>query len=459
MAITITAYSSFTKRINSTLRPSGGQDISVNLKAPTSVIHPKFIISGFSTAWNYLQWGNRYYFVDDIVILTNSQAEVSCSLDVLATYKDVIGTSSEFVARADSAYNLNVIDTKYPTYGHSDLDVVNFDTLHTKFTNGGSFVVGISNGINVQSAGVTYYVLNSVTMARLLQVMFSGTWLTASDITAELQKELVNPMQFIDSIKWYPFDIANSTPALVSLHTGDINFGYWQSGINNVPVVDANDPICSFSQTITIPSHSQVARGLYLNGAPFTQLSLLCYSFGQIPIDANLFVTANSLTLNVAVDIMTGLGKVTLYRGSSNPKPFYTQFGDVGVNCKISQITQGLIESVGDVAGGSFALVAQNPLGFAAGIVSGLNALMPELRTSGANGSKMAYNMTPYLLIKRQTLTPEDKAQFGRPLCEVKQINTLSGYIQCENVDIACTGTMAEKRAIVEFMEGGFFYE
>ena len=456
MSIQITAYTGFSKKINSTKQPSGGQNIDVLLKHPTSVIRPSFIITGFNTAWNYISWGNRYYYVDDIVILSNTQAEYMCSLDVLATYKLTIGASSQYVVRADSSYNLRVIDTKYPTLGDTELSEIEFSTLHSSITDTGCFVVGISNGVGVESAGVTYYVLNYVTMARLLGILFDGTWLNAADISVELQKELVNPMQFIDSIKWYPFDIVHS--ALINLGSGEIKFGYWGTGIT-APTVSANDCVCPFSQSQTIPSHSQSARGLYLNGSPYTQLTMQCYGFGQIPIDASLFVSHNTITLNVSVDVITGLGRMTLYCGSSNPKSFYTQYGEIGVDCKISQITQGIIESVGATAGASFSLVAGNPLGFMAGIASGISALMPQLNSSGSNGSKLAFTYAPKLIVKRQLLTPEDKAQLGRPLCDVMTISQLSGYIQCDNVDLDSVGTSAEKRAIIEYMQGGFFYE
>lgn len=455
MAETINLFSSFSKRINSTRRPSGGTSISVLLKHPTSVIHPTFIVTGFNLSWNYLQWGSRYYFIDDIVILTATQAEIVCSLDVLATYKDAIGASSQYVTRAASASNLLVIDTRYPTYANTSISRLSFDTLHASFTNGGSFVIGISNGVGVESAGVTYYVLNNVTMARLLGVMFDGTWLNASDISVELQKELVNPIQYVDSIKWYPFDIANS--GLIGLSYDEIKFGYWGTGIT-APILNANDTICPFSQSQDIPSHSQSSRGLYLNGAPYTQLSLICYGFGTIPVDASLFVAVRRLTLTVAVDVLTGLGALTL-RAGDNPELFYKQYGQVGVECKISQISQGLIEAVGSSAGASFSLVAGNPLGFMSGIVSGVSALQPQLSSSGTNGSKITFVNAPELIIKRQSITPEDRAQLGRPVCDVMTISSLSGYIECYNVDIENVGTPAEKREIISYMEKGFFYE
>ncbi len=71
----------------------------------------------------------------------------------------------------------------------------------------------------------------------------------------------------------------------------------------------------------------------------------------------------------------------------------------------------------------------------------------------------MGYNISPRLTIKRQTLADEDIAQLGRPLCSPRVINTLSGYIQCENVDIDVAATAEEKRKIIHYMETGFFYE
>ena len=374
---------------------------------------------------------------------------------MLATYKANIGASYEYVTRAASSYNLNIIDSKYPTYGYTNITEKEFATLHSSFNNGGSFVVGISNGVNKESAGVTYYVLNNLTMTRFLAFMFDGTWMVAGDISLDLQKELVNPMQYIDSIKWYPFDIANSS--LIALDTGEIKFGYWGSGIT-APIIVAEDSVIPYAQSITLDNHPQHSRGYYLNGSPFTLMSLQCYGFGQIPVDSNLFVTNNTLTLSIAVDLITGLGRLTL-RCGNNAIPFHTQFGDVGVNCKISQITQGFLESVGNVSGGAFSLIAGNPIGFASGIVSGLQSLQPELTTSGTNGSRMAYNIPPKLTIKRQTLVPEDVSQLGRPLCERTLISSLAGYVQCESVDIDIPATATEKQKIISFMESGFFYE
>ena len=75
MALTITLYS-FAKRKNSTKRPDGltGEELQVVLKHPTSYISPAFLIQragGFP--FNYVVWGDWYYFVDDIVSTGNER--------------------------------------------------------------------------------------------------------------------------------------------------------------------------------------------------------------------------------------------------------------------------------------------------------------------------------------------------------------------------------------------------
>ena len=116
----VTFYSSFSKKINSTKVPSGtgteaGTTKTVVLKNPTSVLSPVFILTGYDLSYNFVKWGSRYYFVNDIIIVHNDVAEYHCSTDVLATYKTVIGASTQYVTRAASAAVSAINDAIYPT--------------------------------------------------------------------------------------------------------------------------------------------------------------------------------------------------------------------------------------------------------------------------------------------------------------------------------------------------------
>ena len=459
MAINVVFYS-FSKKDNSTKQPtSGGTTLSCEIKNQSSIMTPYLIINtAISNPSNlnyaYIAAYNRYYWVTD---WSWDRGFWYCNLtvDVLATYKSQIGSSTQFVIRAASSYNLAITDTKYPALSYTQVTNLSFESLHTDFTNGGSFIIGICNGSSVESGGITYYGARYTVMNQLMNFLYGGTWMDASDITMALQKELVNPMQYIDSIRWYPFDIPNSTA--ITMGSEEIHFGFWNSHIT-APVLDVSDTIIPFAQTIDVPSHPQVSRGTYLNGSPYTRLMVDCYGFGQIPIDASVFAGTNKLTLSIGVDVMSGIGRLSIYAGT-DPKLIYRQFAPVGVDMKIAQVTQGLISAPAQVLSGAVAASYGNYLGFGAGLVSALESLMPQIATSGTVGAKSAYVNAPTLIISRNSLPAEDIANLGRPLCAPTVINTLSGYIQCENVEIDLIATRDEATAIRGYLEGGFFYE
>lgn len=450
----ITCFAGFSKKPNSTKQPTGGTSKTVTLKEPTSVLSPVFILTGYDLSYNYIQWGVRFYYVDDIIIVSNNVAEYHCSVDALATFKTVIGASSQYVTRADSAYNLNLLDVKYPSLAKTEVENVPFTTLHNSFVNGGSLVIGIANGINVESAGISYYCLTAYEAKSLMDYMFGGTWLDAMDISTELQKELVNPYEYVDSIMWFPFDIPNSD---VPFSPEDLKFGFWdytgQGGL-----MTPGDASKGFAQTITIPSHPQVSRGMYLNGNPYTRIMLDCYSFGQFEIDSSIFTNDMNLTLGISVDFISGMGKLTL-RAGSNAKLIHKAYAQIGVPMKKSQVSQNLLGSALAVTGGAFNIAYGNFVGYSQGVMSGVQAMMPHLNSSGTNGSKVAYITAPELIITRQRIADEDKAQFGRPLCETRVINTLSGFIECENADLDLSASPSEKSAIINYMNSGFYYE
>lgn len=451
----ITCYSGFSKKPNSTKQPTGsGTAKTVTLKEPTSVLNPVFILTGYDLSYNYIQWGSRYYFVDDIVIVHNNIAEYHCSTDVLATYKTAIGASTQYVTRADSSYNLNILDIKYPSLSKTEVENVPFSNLHSSMVNGGSFVIGIANGIDANSAGISYYCLTGSEMRGLMEYMFGGTWLDAMDISTELQKELVNPYDYIDSIMWFPFDIPNSD---VPFTPKRLQFGFWDyTGTGGL--MTPGNASKGFAETIQIPTHPQSARGMYLNGNPYTRLMLDCYSFGMFAVDSSVFTNDNNLTLGISIDFLSGMGKLTL-RAGSNAKLIHKAYAMVGVPMKKSQVSQNLLGSALAVTGGAFNVALGNFVGYSQGIMSGVQAIMPHLNSSGTNGSRVAFVTAPELVITRQRIVDEDKAQFGRPLCETKVINTLTGYIECENADLDLAASPTEKDAVIGYLNSGFYYE
>ena len=53
----------------------------------------------------------------------------------------------------------------------------------------------------------------------------------------------------------------------------------------------------------------------------------------------------------------------------------------------------------------------------------------------------------------------EDNAEFGKPLLETRQLDTIPGFIKCADGHIQIPGYAEETRRINEHLTGGFFYE
>lgn len=107
----ITLYN-FTKRRNSTKRPSKGILVNVNLKEGCSHYNPSFILTTNPTNYSYLSWGTWYYYISDIVNTRNGVWTISCEIDVLATWKDDIKSTSAYVLYSSSNYNTDLIDSR-----------------------------------------------------------------------------------------------------------------------------------------------------------------------------------------------------------------------------------------------------------------------------------------------------------------------------------------------------------
>lgn len=89
------------KRINSTSRvmSAGGTALSCRLKEPCSMQAPVFQVKGLTkgTLYNFAKFENNYYWVDDVVYLTNDIQEVHCHLDPIATFRDAIKDTNGMV--------------------------------------------------------------------------------------------------------------------------------------------------------------------------------------------------------------------------------------------------------------------------------------------------------------------------------------------------------------------------
>lgn len=128
------------KKLNKAMLPIGSGETTlsadVNNTAETiSLLSPSFILaynSLYFTATHIKvpDMGNRFYYIDNIVLLTGGKVQIDCSIDVLKTYADQIAAAPCCITRNENIginwvpddklpYNTEITTTQ-PTQGQFD---------------------------------------------------------------------------------------------------------------------------------------------------------------------------------------------------------------------------------------------------------------------------------------------------------------------------------------------------
>ena len=481
--LNVTLYE-FKKRENSTKRPDGSETSRVHqavLKQPTSLLNPDitfdFGLKGNPSFYNYCyisDLGNRYYFIRDWTIGEGHLWTAHCEVDVLASWKASIGASTQYVLRSSHSFDTYVVDKLYVTKAPFTTVVNTVENWPIKESvGGGNYVVGIINNSDSAIGAVAYYVFTEAQFrAFMAYLLGSIDWAgSITEIGADLTKVLFNPMQYISSVTWYP-DSAPKGSAVSS-----IPFGWW-----NIPVTASmlkTIGVIPEAYNITLPKHPQAAsRGQYLNLAPYTTYDFDSRVWGMIPIDTSTLIGESVLTMEVRTDYATGVSNLRLERGSDHYAVAVRQ-GMYGVPIQIAQIgidyinatlttVKATADAISDIGStGRINGLLVNPLANISGsiasvagaIQTSLNACLPQMSTSGNNGTVANYMVAPTLYAKFAPLVDEDNEDRGRPYCKKAVLSTLPGYQVISCADIALASTKRETQMVKQYMEAGYFYE
>ena len=122
------------------------------------------------------------------------------------------------------------------------------------------------------------------------------------------------------------------------------------------------------------------------------------------------------------------------------------------------EIQAGLQRGLDSVGGGQSLLSSLKEI--AGDIGSAALAAAGTCSSAGSSGGFAALSEMLFIQWYFQRIVNTDDVNYGCPLCQNKKINTLSGFILCQNGnDLQVSCTPAERQALCAFMEAGFFYE
>lgn len=457
MAINVDFYT-FSKKSNSTKIPGKpAETFPCNLMEPTSVTNPNIslIYNGNPAKYNYAYIAEfkRYYFVMDWDYISGRWV-ASLSVDVLASWKTEIGAANEYIVRSSAEYDGDIIDTLYP----SKTDVENKVSVAVSGETGnpfvsdfedGRFVVGIVNSDTSAVGTVSYYAFTNAQFRSFCSALMSNaTWFTEgiTEIGDELAKCLFNPFQYIASCMWFPVRFAGNP-------VSNINYGWWKMPASATRLTET---LAAPSAVFNIPDHPQISRGAYLNKSVFSRYTLSWPVFGTFPLPQEI-VGGGRVVCQCYVDAISGSGTLVCLSGAQTT--IFTTQVSVGVPIQISQLSQNIWGMATSAASGIKSIFSGNIGGLFSSIGDAVSNALPQLQTTGHNGSGSAYKFAPTVECEFFRVVGEDLEHRGRPLMQKRKISDLGGYILCADADIEIPCTHAEHVEIVGKLNGGFYFE
>lgn len=443
----VTLYS-FQKRNNSTKRPSGGTTISGQIKDACTVISPSIAFSSSNPlAYNYayIPEFSRYYWISNWSF-SGGLWVADMQVDVLASWRDYIGSSTQFVVRSSASYNPEIIDSMYPATNISDNVVVEANNPFNP--DNPMYIVGVM-GKGVGGA-ITYYLMSQTEFASLGNYLLSDTNYLGDlgEMSANLIKAEFNPLQYITSTIAIPFSPYGPFQEPITT----LFFGWWDLGFDAQVCPSSFD----FNTTFSIPRHPQQSRGTYLNGPPYSSYTLILPPFGMIPLDGNVLAGGGTLKTRLSFDIKSN--SAILYV-RYNDTLLYQSTAQFGATVQIGQVATSKLDMVGNALGVAGSIFEGDISGAISGGIDALKSVFPQTATKGSNGSLAIFKTPPTLCAKFMKVTDEDNADIGKPLYKPVQLSSIPGFIMTREADISAPATAEEITQIETTLNGGVFYE
>lgn len=468
--MTVTFYSGFSKRINSTKQPAiTGTDHDCKLKEDCSEHDPVLLLQ--STAqydYAYISAWAKFYYVKDIVSKSNTISEYHLSEDVMGTYKYYIGNTYAQIAYSSTDYDSLIIDPR--------IQVSSKKTVKTLASSGtavfgaspgwyllsvfaDSIISGVNNGFAVT------YILSDSGMEKLRR------WLSDTNVwQAVFNYFKGEPIRSIFRCIHVPYNVPNASitgvsSCVIGNQSSGAIFTTGECGIISGFPIDYQYHALAFSRTYTDFRRSE----------PYTTAQIHLPGIGLVDLCMGDFGGASGCTVSVAIEILTGNVQYNIAVGG---EVIYTASTNVAAQCPIGTDivdSGGVMNGITTFIGGAVSLVgammtegATAALSAGAMVAGAANTALAANRhaqmISGNIGGRMA-SLGVYIYMNEYTVETQDPndvnyiANRGRPCKKTALISSLGGYTECVNASVSCPGQAEEKEEINRYLNTGFFYE
>lgn len=441
----------------------------------------KFLDNLLTCNYAYIDDFKRYYYIENIQVITNKLVTIDLRRDVLESFKIDLMNLKGFVSRNEYLYNEYVKDDNISFY--YDKEVIDYipdndDKVNTAFNTELTLVANnyILTVITKDVETPTDYVNSpSSDLPRVFETVTGARVTARSYVTyptqiRNLEKYIINDdtkNDYILSCVVYPFTFSQ----VGADH-------YLKLGDEQLIGVQVGDLDKEMSDYLVIADFTIKANS-FLDYEPYTQYEIWLPYLSWTSLSADDILN-NRIIVYYIVDYRTGNAQVSIY-DVTNDKTLFTSNCQIGVQLAFTKTTArevsdannanniglgvGLLSSALSVAAG---VATYNPVAIGAGVISAGSTVAKYMqnqntnyvRASGALSSGYQGLYQPQAVhIKKTRLKPKgyDSDYFklhGRPLNEYVKLNDLSGYTEVgeiflENIVNATKGELDEIKALL----------
>lgn len=493
MSVTV-YFDNVSKRRNSTLQGTFTHSYDCTLKAPTSLDRPTFLVSAATMDYNAAKLDNRYYFIDDVVSVRQGQWEVSCVLDVLATYKSDILASTQYVTYSSYNSSIWLPDTRIPVLRSTEYQE-NFG-LDTGLFGSGFYVLTVTGKTGCVTYGVPLLTIQKLIediqdwvdddWGKILNGNYdpnnprSYNWTGSTEEAIRSLAEILtqtgcignayqNAPQMIRSCIWVPLDLSMfETGSAEPIYLGTYATNYAANRIRTNP--------SNITVTIDIPWkfsdwRRSVCETVYVR-LPYAGLieigSDSLASESKIKVETSI----SALDGGMAYRVTTGGGKTIGYYSGSCSAPYA-----IGINQRTGagEVIQTAITGISKTVAAATD-VNLNPLSVvgaaAEATMEGINAAYQTANVAlsthpscvgsmgGAASAGLNQKCSVIVLSHDTVIEPSAMAAtMGRPTMAPMTLSSLTGYCQCANAHVVVAAQAREIDAIDYYLNSGFFIE
>ena len=488
-------FGNVTKRKNSTLQGSLSNTYNVLFKNPCSLDSPTITLKHTGdfdyNAAKYTSGSKTYYyFVVDKKALHNDLWEVSLDLDVLATYKSEIQSSTQFVAYSSSVGSTWLVDSRIAVL-KNETTVARSTTMNFLFTAGGFYSMAA-----IGKEGCNIWILDSTMLANVMdrvtgwsddliddiqngnypwsdppQTAVTYDFSTIPDalesfgkmatLTGLAGSGYTNAMNCIRSCIWVPFFIGDFAEGSGE----EIYLGQFPTGVSTYK--------CKTSPkyntvTVNIPwQFSDWRRGVC------ESIYLYLPLVGMVNISSDEIINETAITIewsatatdgSIAYCVKAGSQIIGTYGANAavNYPIGVSQQSTTGdrVNTLMSHAVKAL--AIAAIPQASAGLLAAEGVAGAYDIV---NTAFTQHTSSvggigGGAGVGLDLGATCFSVAHPTNVSPADMAAtMGRPTQKPLSLNSLTGFCQCVNAHVALDADAPIMDKVDAYLNNGFYIE